>query len=620
MRMITPGSLRRSPALLALGPLVASLSFGAVKPVRSVVVTPVRIGAPVGALKFRDVTGKAYALSDLRDWKAVVFVFLSTQCPVSKSYGPRLQELAKDYAPRGVAIFGVNSNWEESLTAVAQEAKAQSLPFPMIKDAGGALARRLGATVTPEAVLLDGAGRICYRGRIDDQRDPAEVKSRDLRAALDAVLSAQKVARAETPPFGCVIQTTPPAAVAHPKVTFTRDVAPILQANCQSCHRAGQIGPFSLLTYEDASAWAGLIKDYTHRRIMPPWKPVEGFAEFQNETRLTDAQIHTIAEWVDEGTPRGDPRDMAPPRNFPEGWMLGKPDLVLDAGEPYQVAADGKDVYRNFVLPYIPEHDLWVKAVEVRPDKHAVVHHVILYGDPLGKSVALDAVDPGPGYTSSGGGAGFWPAEFLGGWAPGNLPGIAPPGIALKITAHSHLVLQVHYHKNGQQQLDRTRVGLYFAKEPIEKQARVLPVLNTGIAIPPGSQRCEMKASAHVPMDVTALAVIPHMHLLGREIKVTAALPDGTTKPLVWIKDWDFNWQETYAFKEPIKLPKGTRIDVVGYYDNTEKNPNNPNHPPKLVRWGEETTDEMLVAFLAVTVDGEHLNAPHSTTQARAVR
>jgi peroxiredoxin len=618
--MITTASLHRWPALLAMAPLAVCLSFGANKPIGTAAGVPVKIGAPVGPVTFRDVTGRSYSLADLRDRKAVAFVFLSTECPVSNSYGPRLQEIDKDYTPRGVAFFGVNSNWHESLTAVIQKAKALGIPFPMVKDAGGSLARRFGATVTPEAILLDGSGLMRYRGRIDDQRDPAEVRSRDLRAALDSVLAGQKVARAETVPFGCALQTAARVAIAHPQVTFSRDVAPILEEKCQSCHRPGEIGPFSLLTYQDASAWAGLIKDYTQRRAMPPWKPVNGFGEFQNPLRLTDAQIRTIAEWTDEGTPQGDPKDMPAPRSFTEGWMLGKPDMVLDAGEPYQVAADGKDVYRNFVLPYVPDHDLWVKAVEVRPDQRAVVHHVILYGDPQGKSVALDAADPGPGYTSSGGGPGFWPAEFLGGWAPGNIPGVAPPGIALKIPAHAHLVLQVHYHKNGQARWDRTRVGLHFAREPIEKQARVLPVLNTGLAIPPGAERCEVTAIAHVPMDVTARAIIPHMHLLGREIKVTATLPNGLVKPLVWIRNWDFNWQETYAFKEPVKLPRGTQITVVAYYDNSTKNPNNPNNPPKLVRWGEETTDEMCVAFLGVTVDGEHLNVPRSTTEARAAR
>jgi hypothetical protein len=319
-------------------------------------------------------------------------------------------------------------------------------------------------------------------------------------------------------------------------------------------------------------------------------------------------------EWVDEGTPKGDPKEMPPQRKFTSGWTLGTPDLVLDAGQSYEVTADGRDIYRNFVLPYVPDQDQWVSAIEVRPDQRAIVHHVIVYVDPMGKSLALAAADPGhgPGYTGSGVGPGFFPAEFIGGWAPGNTPRFAPSGIALKIPAHARLVLQVHYHKDGKTHLDRTKIGLHFAKGSIDKQARALPIVNTGLAIPPGEARCEIHAVAHVPLDVTARVVMPHMHLLGREMKITATLPDGTVKPMVWIKDWDFNWQESYVFKEPMKLPKGTRIDVVGYYDNSTGNPNNPNNPPKLVTWGEQTTDEMCVAFVGVTVDAEHLAATGS--------
>jgi peroxiredoxin/cytochrome c553 len=599
----------RWPAFLAVAPLVASLALAAGNPTHSAAVTPVKIGAPVGSLGFRDVGGKPYALADLRQSKAVLFIFLSTHCPVSNSYTTRLQALQKEYGARGVTVFGVNSNRNEGLTEVAQYAKERGLGFPMVKDPDGALAKRLGATVTPEVVLLDASGVVRYRGRIDDQRDATRVKTRDLQAALEAVLSGQKVARAETKPFGCSIQTAPRAVAAHPKVTFTRDVAPIMQASCQGCHRPGEIGPFPLLTYEDASAWAGLIKDYVQRRAMPPWKPVDHYVEYQDARKLSDAQIRTIAEWVDEGAPKGDPKDMPPPRHFVEGWQLGQPDMVLDAGEPYELAADGRDVYRNFVLPYVPDKDRWLKAIEVRPDRRAVVHHVILYADPAGKSLALDQADPGPGYTSSGGGAGFFPALPLGGWAPGNTPRFTPDGTAIKLPKGSHLVLQVHYHKNGTPQQDRTRIGLHFAKEPVRQQIRGVWVLNLGLKIPADAARQKVTATAVVSGDMTALSVVPHMHLLGREIQVTAALPDGTTKPLVWVKDWDFNWQETYVFKEPIKLPKGTRIEVVAYYDNSTGNPNNPNNPPKEVTWGEQTTDEMCLAVVGGTMDGEDLIA-----------
>jgi peroxiredoxin len=604
-------SMRRSPALLVMAPLAASLSFAAGKPARTAEAIPVRIGARVGDLSFRDVTGTRYTSADLRDRKAALFLFLSTECPISNGYSSRVVELAREYEGRGAAIFGVNSNRGESLAAVARHAQERGFPFPVVKDTYGKLARRLGATTTPQAVLLDGSGVVRYRGRIDDHRDPAKVKSRDLRAALDAVLAGEKVELAETKPFGCVIRARARVAAANPNVTYTRDVAPILQANCQGCHRPGEIGPFSLLTYEDASAWAELIKDYTHRRVMPPWKPVEGYGEFQDVRKLTDDQIRTIAEWVDAGAPEGDPNDLPAPRSFTEGWTLGTPDVVLDAGEPYELSAEGPDVYRNFVLPFKSNEDRWVTAVEARPDNRAVVHHIVVFVDRDGQSLPLDAADPGPGYTSSGGGVGFVPRDFLGsflgGWVPGNTPRFAPPGAALKIPANSYLVLQIHYHKNGQPQRDRTRIGLHFAKGPIRQQIRALPLANLGLQIPPGAERHEVTASLEMPLDITALGVIPHMHLLGREIKVTATLPDGTAKPMVWIKDWDFNWQETYAFKEPMKLPRGTRLDVVSYYDNSEKNPHNPNSPPKRVTWGEETTDEMCLAFIGFTVDSENI-------------
>lgn len=607
--MPTYRSLCRGPILLMLAPLAASLALGAAKPSRTAAAAPVRIGEPVRDLQFRDVTGRRHALAELRDRKATLFLFLSTQCPVANGYTSRLRDLQREYAPRGIAVFGVNPNESESQAVVVRHARERDLTFPMVKDTGGVLARRLGATVTPEAILLDGSGVVRYRGRIDDQRDAGKVKRRDLRDALDAVLAGRPVAVAETTPFGCAIRATAPVAVAKPTVTYTRDIAPIMQASCQGCHRPGEVGPFSLLTYDDAKAWAGLIKDYTHRRAMPPWKPAEGFGEFQDVRRLSDAQIRTIARWVDEGAPKGDPNDMPPPRKFADGWMLGTPDLVLDAGEPYEVAAEGPDVYRNFILPHTPEKDQWVRAVEVRPDQRAVVHHVIVYVDPRGKSLALDEKDPGPGYSSSGGGVGFFPAQFLGGWAPGNTPRFIPAGMALKIPAGAKLVLQVHYHKNGKALKDRTKIGIHFTDEPVRKQVRALPVLNFGLSIPPGEPRHEVKAKTPISRDVTLYSVIPHMHLLGREMKLTASLPDGTTKPLVWIKDWDFNWQETYVFKEPIRLPQGSRIDLTAYYDNSSGNPNNPNNPPKVVTWGEETTDEMCLAFFGFTLDDEDLLA-----------
>jgi mono/diheme cytochrome c family protein len=220
--------------------------------------------------------------------------------------------------------------------------------------------------------------------------------------------------------------SAPAGAQNPPPVTYTRDVAPILQAKCQECHRPGSIGPFSLLTYADAKARAKGIQEYTQRRIMPPWKAADGFGEFQDVRRLTDAQIQTIAHWVDVGAPEGDPKDLPPPRQFAEGWTLGTPDLVLDAGEPFEVPAREGDLYRNFVLPFYSQDDQWLSAVEFSPGSAEVVHHVVLLLDPQGKSPALDKAEPEPGFTVIGFTAGFSPALWLEGWAPGATTALPP--------------------------------------------------------------------------------------------------------------------------------------------------------------------------------------------------
>jgi mono/diheme cytochrome c family protein len=408
--------------------------------------------------------------------------------------------------------------------------------------------------------------------------------------------------------FAAPLCSTAASAAVHDPPTYSREIAPILQANCQECHRPGGIGPFSLLTYGDARSRAAQLEAYTRRRIMPPWKAADGFGEFADARRLTDEEIATIARWVEAGAPEGDPEHLPPPRQFPEGWTLGTPDLVLDAGEAFEVPARGPDIYRNFVLPLHATEDLWVSAVEVAPDSSEVVHHVVLYLDPQGKSLALDKAQPGPGFTVFGVDAGFSPAVWMQGWAPGAMPRFLPEGTAWKIPARSYLVMQVHYHPHGHAVKDRTRIGLHFASGPVEKRVRVSAALgNLNFQIPPGAARYPVSASVRLPDEISMLTVWPHMHQLGREMKVTATLPDGSVKPVVWIPEWDFHWQLMYTMKQPLKLPQGTRLELKAYYDNSAENPHNPNRPPKAVRFGPQTTDEMCFCFFLYTVDAEQL-------------
>jgi peroxiredoxin/mono/diheme cytochrome c family protein len=568
------------------------------------------IGRPAPEFRLKDQTGKTRTLAEFADRKALVVVFLGTQCPIANTYAPTLADLSKRYGARGVQFLGVNANPDDKADAVARHAKEYALPFPVLKDERQALADGLAARVTPEAFVLDGTRVVRYRGRVDDsyesrtQKRPA-ARTRDLELALESVLGGKPVSQPLTSAFGCAIARPQKSAAGGGAVTFHKDVERLIQDNCQTCHRPNQVAPFSLLTYSDAKSWAAEIKEFTQRRQMPPWKAEPGHGEFLDSRRMSDADLATIAAWVDAGAPKGNPKDAPPAREWADGWTLGKPDLVLKMPEKYQVSATGDDDFRCFVMPTGLTEDKQVVAMEVKPGNARVVHHVLTFLDSSGKGRELDAKDPSPGYNAGPGGIGFFPSGAVGGWAPGNMPRELPPGVYRPFPAKTDVVIQVHYHKTGKVEVDQTEIGFYFAKEPRAKQSRLFPLTNLNIDIPPGAQRHEIKASLTLPFNAQAISITPHMHLLGKEIKVTATLPTGETKSMIWVKDWDYRWQDTYVYKDGFPLPRGTRLDLVSYFDNSTSNPLNPSNPPKRVTFGEQTTDEMVFAFIDFTMDQE---------------
>ncbi len=421
-----------------------------------------------------------------------------------------------------------------------------------------------------------------------------------------AALVALAAPRAKSNPKPASANPPPLAYTPRPAntLTFSKDVAPVLFQNCASCHRAGEVAPFALTSYADAAKRAKTIADVVEKRAMPPWKAAPGPA-YVDECRLTDDQIGLIKQWTAEGAKEGNPADLPALPKFPDGWRNGEPDLVLEMPEPFTVPAEGRDIYQNFVIPTSFTEDKWLSAVEIHPGNRRVVHHVLVHLDVSGKARELDAKDPGPGYRTWGG-VGFPSAGQIGGWAPGNVARRQPDGIGVNLPKNADIVLQVHYNLNGKPETDRTKVGLYFAKAPVDKRARLFP-LASRINIPAGDADYRVTSSMPVPSDVTLRSVMPHMHLLGRDMRVFATLPDGTELPLVHVPDWDFNWQMGYAFKEPVKLPRGSKVTLEARYDNSAANPRNPNSPPKPVRWGEQTTDEMCLAYLNFTVDAESL-------------
>jgi hypothetical protein len=395
-----------------------------------------------------------------------------------------------------------------------------------------------------------------------------------------------------------------PVASAGP-VTFSKDVAPILWKNCSGCHRPGAVGSISLVTYADAAKRAKFITDLTASRRMPPWRAEPGHGPFLNERRLSDSDIKTLAAWAEAGAPEGDPRDLPPAPKFPDGWQLGQPDLVLKMPGSFKVPASGPDVYRCFVIPVPVDAEKTIAAVEFHPGNRRAIHHASFFLDTKGQGRAKEkeTADGQPGYTSFGG-PGIAPTGGLGGWGLAALPQRLPDGIGMILPKGADLVMQIHYHPTGKEEVDQSEVGVYFTRAPATRFVTTFAARTTDIAIPPGVKRhrvtCE---SAPLPVDVTVLTATPHMHFLGREITATIVYPGGKERPLVSIKDWDFHWHERYQFKDPLRLPKGTVVKVEAYYDNSADNPKNPNSPPKLVRYGNNLTDEMVSCHLEVVTD-----------------
>ncbi len=594
-----------SPALMLA---VALLTAGALRADDG---SNAKLNKKIDNLTFKDAAGKTTALHDIKDKKAVVVVFLSFECPVSNSYAPLLADMSRKYAASGVAFVGLGVN-DETPAEIAKRAREFKLDFPLYKDEGFVAANALQAEMTPEAFVLDHNFVLRYRGRIDDGyyvrlKKNLEVKNHDLRNALDDLLAGKEVRQPVTKAVGCTIQRDAVAKAPTARMTYHRDVAPILQKHCQDCHRPGDVGPFSLLTYKQAVNWAADIKEYTHSRKMPPWKPSVG-QPFHNERRLTDQELATLAAWADGGTPEGDPKNAPPPRQFAQGWHLGQPDLILSPPDDFTLGPAGIDMFRVFVLPTNLPEDTHVTAVEVRPGNARVVHHALLFLDRTGAARKLEekqraepgnpnGYDSGPGYSMAMG-VGFLPQGGLSGWAPGQVPRHLPEGSGFFLPKGADVVMQMHYHRNGRVEKDRTQIGLYVAKKPISRRYQSAVIPGRFLSIPPAEANFRVTGDIWIEQDCMLHSVMPHMHLLGRRIKVTMTDADGKQTTLVGIDDWDYNWQETYWFKEPLKVKGGTRFSVEAFYDNSTKNPSNPSNPPKRVFFGEQTTNEMCFVFL----------------------
>lgn len=554
-------------------------------------------GTKVASFQLPSFTGKPWSLDDCKDKDAVVVLFIGTQCPINNAYMPKIVAMEKEYHDKGVQFVAINSNEHDSPERISAHAKKHGLTFPVLRDDRHLVAGRFGAERHPTAYLLDGRRVVRYAGRIDDQfgigYDRSKPTRRDLKEAIDEVLAGKTVTVTSTKVEGCFITRRPTPKAATIDVTYARDVSRIVQNRCQECHRPGQIGPMPLLTYDDVSSWAQMIREVVKDDRMPPWHADPKHGKFRNDRRLVKEESDKLLAWIDAGCPRGDDKDLPEPRKFVAGWNIGTPDAIFTMPQSFTVPASagkGGIPYKYFVVKTNFDEDKWIQAVEAKPGNHAVVHHIIVYIAQGGKRVR-DAAD------GIGGG-------MLVAYAPGDLGSVMTPGTAKKLPKGASLAFQMHYTPNGTEQSDQSSVALIFAKEPPKAELRTRAIAQQAIIIPPNAENHKVVSRTTFSKDVVVYSMFPHMHLRGKSFQFEAIYPDGKKEILLSVPRYDFGWQSNYILEKPLHLPAGARIECTAFFDNSAKNPNNPN-PSSLVFWGDQTWQEMMIGFVDYTYVAE---------------
>jgi thiol-disulfide isomerase/thioredoxin len=553
----------------------------------------------------QDTTGKIHRLGNTQSVTTTVVIFLNPDCPICQQYAPTLNDLAKGL-PAGVEMYGVVAHESISRTAASKFFTDYKLNFPVLFDANLRLATALQPTHVPEAFVLNVQQEVMYRGRIDNLfakpgQKRANVTEFDLKNAITEASAGKPISVKTTIPVGCVYEEAILLKIEKPN--YNRHVSAILNTRCVACHRTGEVAPFPLTTFAEAKPKAKQIALSVSNGQMPPWKAKKGYGHFLDENHISKAELAILETWANAQTPEGTASDKPLSQPFPEGWVLGKPDMIIRMPEAYKLAASGPDLLRNFVIPLDLTQDKYVTAIQFKPGNRKVVHHAICFLDTSGQGRKLDAAEDGAGYSSAKGGIGLLPTGSLGGWAPGVIPRHVPEGMARYAARGSDLILQMHYHLSGKEEEDQSEIGVYFAKEAPKRYLAGFSVENWTIDMPAGEKEYKLKAEYKLPVATTFVGVAPHLHLLGKSMKAWAETPDGKTVPLVHISDWDFNWQDEYLYHRPFTLPKGTVVKMESVHDNSSSNPTNPNSPPKRITWGEGTADEMSLCIFETTCD-----------------
>ena len=598
-------------------------------------VAPAAVGKKIENFTLQDYRGKSISLTDLKDYKAIVVVFVGAECPLAKLYAPKLQAMANDYEKEGVAFLAIDSNSQDSLADIENYVLQHEFKIPLLKDPGNRVADQFDAKRTPEVFVLDKDHVVRYHGRVDDQYVLGRTSSyakyavnrHDLVEAIKEMIAEKPVTVTSTEPAGCIIGRTPKKS-ASGDVTYTKQISRIMQERCVECHRKGEVAPFTLTNYEEVVGWGETIREVVDQNRMPPWFADPAHGEFANDARLTPEEKATLATWIANGSPEGDPADLAPPKEYLEGWRIPKPDqVIMMSPRPRKIQAEGTVPYQYLVADPGWKEGKWIRAAEARPGNRQVVHHIIAFIAPREALGAIAGFGGGGGRRDGagpagdrreggdrpegigrgrrglggggrrGGGLTEGSGSGLAAYAPGNSPTVMPEGSAIYAPAGSLIIFQMHYTPNGSPQEDLSSVGVVFADPKTVKRKIVSSAaMNRRFLIPPGDANYRVDAIRPLEQDVLLLTMSPHMHLRGKSFRFTALYPDGKSEILLDVPHYDPDWQLTYELKEPKLLPKGTRIECVAHFDNSPENLANPD-PTKSVSFGPQTWDEMMIGF-----------------------
>jgi peroxiredoxin len=534
-----------------------------------------------------DIDGGRVELIESETERWTVVCFLGVECPLARLYAPRLLEFSQRFKDDPVQWIGVDSNRQDSINDLRRFSEELEFSFPLVHDKDNKIADRYGATRTPEVFVLDQHLQVRYRGRIDDQYFPGRAKAKatrhDLQLALEQLVSHRSVDVPRTEAVGCLIGRVKVVGSGS-SVSYSRQVVRVLQRHCIECHREGEIGPFSLTDYDEVVGWADALMESIDEGRMPPWHANPAHGKFHNERRISLQDKQVLRQWIEAGAPRGDPSEMPEPVKYSTGWQLPrKPDLVLPMrGRPFLVPATGTVEYQYFVVDPGFTEGRWITAAEVMPGARSVVHHCIVFIRPPD-------------------GARFRGVGWLSGFVPGQRTVSLPSGHARFVPAGSKLVFQMHYTPTGTAEQDLTKIGLIFADaKDVTHEVITVIGIDQDFEIPPHAAHHQVTFRvSNLPQEGKLLAIIPHMHLRGRSFRLRRG--EGTDgEILLDVPKYDFNWQHSYQLVEPLSLKDISSLHCSVVFDNSGDNPTNPD-PSQWVTWGDQTWEEMAVAFFAIS-------------------